>query len=431
MDNEWLAKKLVNYTEHIGQKDNPSIPKARKRWGAKTRGILKKDSIPFNEAKRLKATRMLDAWCDVDYGPLAIKGKSGYRLKKKVGHTVRINYNPANKKLAEKVWEQCLRNGAKPHMAEMDTAKARKTRILSPEDSLREFSPISRAIDENLDYVVSLDTLEREDWRKGIPTSKFLASAPAGMKSREIMDARQIRWLLVGWPHPGIAKDLNFPAAKFKRIVENSIKWSYKKQTYDLIWAYHKKLDGKKSIRIVHDDGTDLSFSTRGRRFLCDDGVLSDDDIKHRDVGMNIPCGEIFTAPKEHSANGILKIPRNPLRGHGVAEGIELVFKNGKVVEYSAEKNQRGMDRMFEEHTGDKFRIAELGIGCNKGAEFTNGYTIVDEKILGTLHIAIGWNLGYGGKNNSTLHLDFVKPMFNGRLIADGRTVMRNGVIVK
>ena len=70
---------------------------------------------------------------------------------------------------------------------------------------------------------------------------------------------------------------------------------------------------------------------------------------------------------------------------------------------------------MFRENTGDCKKIAELGIGCNKGAKFTNGYTLIDEKILGTIHIAIGWNKGYGGKNNASMHQDFIKPMSHGK----------------
>jgi hypothetical protein len=82
MDNAWLAKKLVNYTEHIGQKENPSILKAKKRWGAKAKKILKLDRISFKEAKAMNANSMLDAWCNVKYGPLAIKEKNSYKLKK-------------------------------------------------------------------------------------------------------------------------------------------------------------------------------------------------------------------------------------------------------------------------------------------------------------------------------------------------------------
>jgi aminopeptidase len=431
VDNASLAKKLVNYTERIGQKENPGIAKAVKRWGGKARALLSKDGVSLAAADKLGATRMLDEWCGVDYGPLAIKEKSAYRFKKKVGHTVRVLYNPANRELAQKVAEECWRNGAHTLMQENTVKAARTRRLITPIDSLREFPPLSRAIEETLDYVIHIDSLERENWKQGIPVNRFLASAPASMRVHEIQDRVQTRWVFVGWPHPGIAKDLGITPASFKRILDNSIALSYKKETFDLVWGYYRALKGTKEIRVTHEDGTDLSFSVKGRKFLCDDAVLSDEDIAGKDVGMNIPCGEIFTAPVETSANGVLKIPRNITPGHGLAEGIRFVFKNGKVVEYSAEKNEKALDKTFEESSGDARRIAELGIGCNRGAEYTNGYTLIDEKILGTIHIAIGWNLGYGGRNNSNLHLDFIRPMRGGVLYADGKPVMVDGRIVK
>ncbi|MFC2174733.1 aminopeptidase [archaeon] len=180
----------------------------------------------------------------------------------------------------------------------------------------------------------------------------------------------------------------------------------------------------------MHDDGTDLSFSVKGRRFMRDDAILDEEDIRNKDVGMNLPAGEIFTAPREYSANGILKIPKNIIPGHGIAEEIEFLFEKGKVVDYGAKKHRDYLTKFFAENTGECRRIAELGIGCNSKAEFTDGYIIVDEKIKGTLHIAIGWNIGYGGKNNASSHLDFIKPMYNGSLYADGALVMHKGKLV-
>jgi aminopeptidase len=139
----------------------------------------------------------------------------------------------------------------------------------------------------------------------------------------------------------------------------------------------------------------------------------------------------VFCAPVETSAFGTLTIPKNVIRGHGMAEGIKLVFDKGQVVDYSAKKHEDYLDKLFKEHTGDFDRIAELGIGCNSGADFTDGYILVDEKILGTIHIAIGWNVGYGGKNESSLHLDFIRPMRNGQLFVDDKLVMDKGLIVK
>jgi len=80
-------------------------------------------------------------------------------------------------------------------------------------------------------------------------------------------------------------------------------------------------------------------------------------------------------------------------------------------------------------NTGDKDRIAELGIGCNPGAKYTGGSIIVAEKIFGTIHIAIGSNTGsYHGINRASSHLDMIKNMKQGELHADGKPVMKNGL---
>jgi len=105
-----------------------------------------------------------------------------------------------------------------------------------------------------------------------------------------------------------------------------------------------------------------------------------------------------------------------------------LEFKDGKVVRYSAEKGEENFTKFLDANTGEKDRIAELGIGCNSGAEYTGGSIIVDEKIFRTIHIAIGNNTGaYHGKNKASSHLDMIKSMVHGQLFVDGELIMERG----
>ena len=102
------------------------------------------------------------------------------------------------------------------------------------------------------------------------------------------------------------------------------------------------------------------------------------------------------------------------------------------MVDYEAAEGREVFTRFLEANTGDKDRIAELGIGCNPGAEYTGGSIIVDEKIYGTIHIAIGNNTGaYHGKNKASSHLDMIKEMGKGELLVDGEPVMRGGKPIK
>lgn len=134
-------------------------------------------------------------------------------------------------------------------------------------------------------------------------------------------------------------------------------------------------------------------------------------------------------APLETTAEGHIKFPIVVIPGFGRIDGLSLTFKGGKVVAYEAEKGAEKFKKFLNANTGEKDRIAELGIGCNPGAEFTNGSIIIDEKIYKTLHIAIGNNTGsYHGTNKASSHLDMIKEMSKGKLYADGKVVMDGGL---
>ena len=116
-------------------------------------------------------------------------------------------------------------------------------------------------------------------------------------------------------------------------------------------------------------------------------------------------------APLETTANGSILFDEVAVPGFGKVTKLRLKFAEGRVVSVC-----------------DKDRIAELGIGCNPGAEYTGGSIIVDEKIYGTIHVAIGNNTGaYHGINKASSHLDMIKSMKQGELYVDGKLVMKDG----
>jgi aminopeptidase len=207
---------------------------------------------------------------------------------------------------------------------------------------------------------------------------------------------------------------------------------SFGKELLKLCNYYHEALEGGNRVEITDADGTDLSFRIEGRPVLVDDAIISTEDIRGGDVGLNIPSGEAFLAPLETTAEGQILFDEVAIPGFGKCRGLELKFKRGKISRYSANKGRENFARFLRANTGEKDRIAELGIGCNKGAEYTGGSIIVDEKIFGTLHIAIGNNTGaYHGKNKASSHLDMIKDMKDGELLVDGKTVMKHGKPVK
>jgi leucyl aminopeptidase (aminopeptidase T) len=185
-----------------------------------------------------------------------------------------------------------------------------------------------------------------------------------------------------------------------------------------------KILKNSREVEVYSKSGTSLKFSVAGRKWLIDDGVISDGDVERGDVILNLPTGEVFIAPVENSVNGVfvMDTPRY-YKGQKIA-GLKLTFKNGKLVDFKAQKGENIFKELLETNTGDKDKFAEFGIGINADAEL-NAPLILEEKALGTIHVAIGDNRTFGGKNNSTLHIDLISV--NPTVKIEGKTIMVDG----
>lgn len=150
----------------------------------------------------------------------------------------------------------------------------------------------------------------------------------------------------------------------------------------------------------VRAEGTDIEFSLQGRKALRDTGIFHNPG----DYG-NLPAGEAFIAPVEDSAFGRLTITYGPDRP--LQRPLTLVFKDGAVEEIEGFEDYRYyLERVFREHDKARF-IAEFGVGTNPGAKRPDN-VLEAEKILGTIHIAIGDNHTFGGVNRVPFHTDYV-----------------------
>ncbi len=234
---------------------------------------------------------------------------------------------------------------------------------------------------------------------------------------------KTLKSALVGFPTREDARAMRTP---FKRL--DKIFWDTMDVNFNKLYHFNerlmKKFKGVDKIRIV-GKRTDFKFSVKGRKFLNDCGIVAKEKMGY----MNLPAGEIFTAPVETSANGHIYFDLPCMYHYGKqVEGVWFRFKNGKIVEYKIRKGKKNFEDVIKHASGKKTTIAELGIGTNPKAKPTRGMIIVDEKILGTIHVAIGQNKLYGGTNESTIHWDFFKTMGRGsRVEADEKVVMKNG----
>jgi len=176
-----------------------------------------------------------------------------------------------------------------------------------------------------------------------------------------------------------------------------------------------KKFQKGKSIHLI-GEGVDLKFDIHG------DKAKSDID------GDNIPMGEIFMAPVRESVNGWIKFDYPAIESAKEVTDIHLEFKEGKVIEATASKNQDFLKEILSTDENASY-IGEFGIGMNpKVTKFTKNL-LFDEKIGGTIHLALG--MAYkdnGGGNDSAIHWDIVKDMQKAKIILDGKIVQQNGI---
>ncbi|MFN4132840.1 MAG: aminopeptidase [Candidatus Hadarchaeales archaeon] len=344
---------------------------------------------------------------------------------------VRITCNhtdPTCERFARMVEEECWRVGAHTLFLTYSSGRQRLSYRLRPDDSLKEMSPFAEAIARKVDVSIFIGEEDDPNWAAGL-TERVKLTAPIREKLHEILDRRKVRWAYFGWPVPEAGRFYGCRPSRFRHIFFESIRQTFSGRVQSLCMVYERALRGGKEVKIVADDGTDLTFSIQGRPILVDDGVISASDLKRGDVGVNIPAGEVFVAPVETSANGKITFDNVAIPGFGKVSGLELVFKRGKVVDYRAMDGVENFARFLRANTGEKDRIAEFGIGTNPGAEYTGGSIIIDEKIFGTIHIAIGNNRGaYHGRNKASSHLDMIKDMRKGKVLVDGEAVMEGGL---
>ncbi|MEM2897024.1 MAG: aminopeptidase [Candidatus Bathyarchaeia archaeon] len=351
------------------------------------------------------------------------------KSKKGKYESVRITYNltdPSCQEFAFKVEEECWKLGAHTLIIPYSSIREKNLHTLKPKKALGEMNPISLALAKTIDVSIFIGEQDDPIWAKDIASIVRL-TAPVRQRVREVLDKRKVRWVYFGWPLQSTAKAYGCDVKEFRRIFFNSIRNSFSKEMMELCRYYNNMLKGKSFVEILADDGTNLRFKINGRPILVDDGIISEEDFERGDFGLNIPSGEVFVAPLETTANGKIVFEKIMIPGFGKVTGLSLEFKNGRISKFEAEEGFESFLNFLEANRGDKDRIAELGIGCNPGAEFT-GSIVVDEKIFGTIHIAIGNNTGaYHGVNKASSHLDMIKDMSWGRLVVDGKTIMELG----
>jgi aminopeptidase len=178
------------------------------------------------------------------------------------------------------------------------------------------------------------------------------------------------------------------------------------------------RLRAARSVRIESGD-TDLTLSVAGRGWQNSYGR------------RNIPSGEMFTSPIEDSAKGVIRLDVPSYNLATPVRGVTLEFRRGALVRASAEEGDDALQTAIDTDAGAR-RLGELGIGGNLRMDRFLGSTLFDEKVAGTVHLALGRSYPQtGGVNESAIHWDLIKDLrTGGRLSLDGQPFIDNGHFV-
>lgn len=169
----------------------------------------------------------------------------------------------------------------------------------------------------------------------------------------------------------------------------------------------------------IEGEGTDLTLEVAGRTFIPASGKA------------NFPDGEFFTGPIENATRGVISFSYPAIFAGRAVEGVRLEFDQGKVVDASATKNEDFLVKTLDTDDGSR-TLGELGIGTNYGIDRFSGETLLDEKIGGTVHLALGESYPEtGGLNHSAIHWDMVCDLRKGgRITVDGEVLEENGKLL-
>jgi aminopeptidase len=256
----------------------------------------------------------------------------------------------------------------------------------------------------------------------GVDPAKVARVARARRDVREQIMKK--RWCTTLWPTPAAAERAGMPFEEFAAFVERALfldqedavrSWG---ELHRFQAGLIDRLRSAKEIRI-EAEGTDVVLDVKGRTWINSDGR------------RNMPSGEVFTGPLETSAEGRIRfdIPSGP-PGRAVS-GVEMELRGGEVVSARADEGDEHLQAALATDDGAR-RLGELGIGTNFGIDRPVGAILFDEKIGGTVHMAIGRSYPEtGGKNSSAVHWDMICDLRRGgRITADGELIQQDGRFV-
>jgi aminopeptidase len=336
-----------------------------------------------------------------------------YSAKVRKGDYVQIITDPSAQDLALEVYRLIIQNGAYPVMKLSLPGQSYIYYKHASDEQLKKFPDVAFHELKNTDAVIYIGAPSNTKELTNIDPKK-ISMRQTVLKKYSDYRVENTRWILFDYPTDAYAQDAEMSLEEFRDFAfkATNVDWKKESKKQDKLKAI---LDKGKSVHIIGKD-TDIKFSIAGKKAVKCDG-------KH-----NMPDGEVYTEPVKHSVNGHIYYEFPAVHGGREVSGIRLEFKNGKVVKATADKNQDFLIKMLDTDAGSRY-IGEFGVGVNYNIDRFIKNTLFDEKIGGTIHLALG--RGYkdtGGENVSAIHWDMIKDLRKtGEVYIDGKLIEKNG----
>jgi aminopeptidase len=356
-----------------------------------------------------------------------------YSTKVKEKDLVAIVGQPHATPLIQEVYREVLRSGGYPYLIPLSFKPPMPgyeglDRIFFSEandDQLKHVDLIWKKVTEEFDVRIIIKSCYNTRSLSNVDPKRIRLRQQAHRALIETFMDRSasgaLRWVGTLYPTQAFAQDAEMSLEEFADYVYKTTysdcddpieEWNriHDEQQGRVDW-----LKGKREVKVTGPN-IDLELSIKGREFINSDGK------------KNMPSGEIFTGPVEDSANGWARFTYPAIyMGHEV-EGIELRFEHGKVMDATATKNEVFLISLLDTDEGSRY-LGEFAIGTNKQIDRFIGNILFDEKIGGTIHLALGAGFPETGSvNKSAVHWDMICDMREGgQIFVDGDLMYESG----
>jgi aminopeptidase len=347
-----------------------------------------------------------------------------YSVNVKPKETVIIQGSELAFPLMHEIYKECLLSDAYPQIiASLDTAYTLFK--YAKEHQLEFVSPFEKFLAENVDVRIGIFCEPNPKGLTNVDPARIRMRTAARREISEIFFNREAegkyRWTGLPYPVDAQAQEAEMALPEYEDFVYSSClvdkddpiaEWKKVREEQEKTCRF---LNRASEIRMVGKD-TDLTFSVKGRKWINCCGE------------KNMPDGEVFTAPVEDSASGTIRFTFPGIFSGREIEDIRLAFKAGKVVEASAAKGNELLQQLLRIEGAD--HLGETAIGTNYRITRFTKEMLFDEKMGGTVHLALGFNPvpETGGLNKSALHWDILKDMKkDGEIYADNKLFYKNG----